>query len=100
MAPLIRCFDEKNAKGQHEKPLHAVTRADELVGPEEPARRLLNREMDSRRWRIEAVFSRLKNFAVLRHPFLHKLSRHRLVFLAVVAAFNVDVVLHPLIDRM
>ena len=46
-----------------------------------------------------SVFSKsIKNFAVLRHPFVHSLSRHRLAFLAVVAAYNIDVVLHPLVD--
>ena len=56
------------------------------------AQRDHNRRLQHVRWNIEAVFSRLKGYAALRHSLSHLLHKHRDVFMAAVAAYNVDVV--------
>ena len=55
-----------------------------------------NKAVHRRRWKTEAVFSRMKNFAILEKRFGRSLSLHRSIFLAAVAAYNIDIVLHPL----
>ena len=70
----------------------------------DPARVAHNERIKRIRWKIEAVFSRLKSFAILSsvdlvhesNKYKHNLSKHRQIFLAVVAAYNIDVVYHPL----
>ena len=59
-----------------------------------------NRLLASLRWKIEAAFSRLKNFGVLKQVFRHNrpLEYHRLIFLTIVAVYNIDIVSHPLQD--
>ena len=62
----------------------------------DPARVAHNERIKRIRWKIEAVFSRLKSFAILSSVYKHNFSKHRQIFLAVVAAYNIDVVYHPL----
>ena len=60
-----------------------------------PEKALHNLYIAQVRWRIEAVFSRLKSFPILAiSP--HSLSQHRLVFLTAVQIYNIDVVYHQL----
>ena len=58
-------------------------RRQELVGPDSAAKAALNRDIARRRWKIEAVFSRMKNFMVLtstyRKPPVGVFSRSRFV---------------------
>ena len=38
-----------------------------------------------------------KNFAVLRDKYLGDVSRHRLIFMCALHAYNIDVVVQPLV---
>ena len=55
-----------------------------------------NRRLSRLRWKIEWVFNRLKSFKNLKCIYRHKLSQHRLIFLALIALYNIDVARHPL----
>ena len=57
---------------------------------------LYNKRLYFLRWKIEAVFSRLKSFHILQKRYMHDINKHRMVFAASVAAYNVDVAFHPL----
>ena len=62
-----------------------------------PTRLRHNQRLQSLRWVVEAAFSRLKSFGALAHVYRHRLSMHKLVFLAIVALYNIDIVYHPLV---
>ena len=56
----------------------------------------LKRRLAALRWKIEAVFSRMKNFRSIKCTYRHKLQFHRLIFMTLVAVYNTDVTFHPL----
>ena len=55
-----------------------------------------NKDVQRIRWRVEAMFSRLKSFSALHCTYRHDIAKHRLVSLAVVACYNVDILFQPL----
>ena len=59
--------------------------------------RMHNERLELLRWQVETAFARIKNFAVLRDKYRGDLSRHRLIFMCAVHAYNIDVVVHPLV---
>ena len=60
------------------------------------AQRAHNRRVSSQRWRVEAVFSRLKSWHILSDRYRHRLEDHHLVWKVLVTIYNLDVALHPL----
>ena len=58
-----------------------------------------NRRLSQVRWKVEAAFARLKHFRVLSTVFRHNHSMHRVMFLTLIALYNIDVVRHPLVRR-
>ena len=56
----------------------------------------LKRRLAALRWKIEAVFSRMKNFRSIKCTYRHKLQFHRLIFMTLVAVYNTEVTIHPL----
>ena len=62
-------------------------------------KKVFNKRLSSIRWKLEKLFSRLKVFCVLKQSFRHDISKHRLIFLTLIALYSMDVVKHPLKKR-
>lgn len=56
-----------------------------------------NKAIAHARWSVEATFSRMKNFAIIKGPFRHSLGDFQLFFFSVACLYNIDVSFHPLV---
>ena len=62
----------------------------------DPVKSRRNCKIAQQRWRVEAAFSRLKQWRVLSECYRHELRSHKLLWTLVVHLYNLDVLRHPL----